>query len=600
MKILSVQKAELAWQANPSVNPGKQANDRIQRIVGKEDSKCFAEMFVEASGYAWTADAFGWTPLSQATASQKQRANEAVNVLFDRVRKRNEASKDGRLLADRLLSLPDDRDKYIHFKEDVDGFRVLVAGWGFRNNRDNRFHRLEDKFKIEDVPETQIGFAIDGKLQPGRRFKLVTLSGGTKDLATNADGLFDIGSYKAGTQVHVMDSDSGKPFNFAVAKETPRQVFDVTQHTDICVVVKRNGFPAGGQPIRLEYYGQGYDLVANEDGIARQPAIYIPGATADAEADGVHASAYAAYPRTTLNIEITQQSEIAVAVCKDGQPAANMPVHIGYHGKAYDIETDGNGIAYQTVDYFPGETVTAEADGVDAEAGVSFPRTDISIDITTPEPGPTPGPESVQPVIRCVSSTGVPRPGYYVEVLCGDIVKEYIADSNGVITCDPVEDGTMITVCDGHTHDNAQDFSIATDASECDYVVEDTPEQPYNIRVFGEDGKPMAGRKVILRRGEASSVCSLDDNGAIQLDPAEYGPGQQVSIEPLSREGEYDRITVPLEAGEHDYEIHIERGVKKPWWRALVNAVCIILTVAAMVELGAILTEQVIPNSLTY
>lgn len=357
--ILKVTKEEITWQLSGSnINAGAQANARIKEYLG-EDARFFASMSATTTGYTWTSRESGWIPLTSATNLQRDKVKSVLEALRNRIRERLSSKP---RLAGEILSLPSDDGKYIFFIEDNDGMRILIAGWGFSNARRKVIIPGRNKKEIISIPIVKIGFTINGALQPSHKFYITTLGGASKECFTDTEGFYHLGEQKAGTNVNLIDADSGKSISFTVEEEQSEYIFDITRDSKVCIKVTCDDAPLDNTEVSIGYHGSINTYTTNSFGEVNISLPFFNNEILNISVNGVDKSTVCQYPETDIEIQLTKPKEkkdvviipeppvndtklVSVrCINQNGDPLYDYPITIVIRENTSDFLTDKEGI----------------------------------------------------------------------------------------------------------------------------------------------------------------------------------------------------------------------------------------------------------------
>lgn len=356
--ILQVTKDEIIWQlSGSSINAGQQANTRIKDYLG-DDARFFAPMTATTKGFTWTSQEVGWKPLASASDSQRYKVASELESLRTIVRQKLSSNPK---LADAVLSLPNDEGKYIFFKEEGEGIRILVAGWGFSNSR--RKVVIPDNNKIDEslLVNAKLGFTIKGELQPSHKFYITTVSGNSKECFTDADGFYHLGQQKAGTKVELLDADSRKSISFTIEKGTTDYLFDVTRIANVCVRVFGDGRPMADVRVDIGYHGSTDSYITDSFGEVKISVPYFDNEMIDVAIRGVDGfepaenRAACNFPDTLIELQLQKHEEVPLppeyeyrpvsvrCVNQNGEPRQGYPITVEIDQDTSNYLTDNDG-----------------------------------------------------------------------------------------------------------------------------------------------------------------------------------------------------------------------------------------------------------------
>lgn len=354
-KILEVSRQELIKEMK--LNPGEQANNSLKALG--EDSVYFAPMKISGNNYIWTHTTANWTKLGNASPSQRAKVESELESLRQRVSSKLASHPS---LANELLSLPTDTEKYIFFLDDASGFRILLTGWGFKNAKQSEYIPGRKVFEKEVIESVSIGFTIAGELQPNREFAIQTVTGKMKPCITGNDGLYKVGELKKDFKLTLCDLPSGKKFDFNVEEKCTEYLFDVTQTMNISVIVKRDGAPEPNAEVQIQYHTKTHNIQTNANGLGAISVPYFAGETVVANFEDESAFGMATLPGINLELEAVtkvvtppegEKAPPPVAtkarpyikctnqydeICKD------YPLQVEVNGKLIPVVTDFNGV----------------------------------------------------------------------------------------------------------------------------------------------------------------------------------------------------------------------------------------------------------------
>lgn len=354
--ILKVSKEEVTWQLSFSnINAGAQANARIKEYL-EEDSVYFAPISTTTNGYIWTSTESEWTPLASADSIQRGKIDAELSSLRNRVREKlSTRSK----LAEEILSLPSDDGKYIFFKDEVNGIRILIAGWGFSNARRKVVMPRKEVKEKTNLISVKVGFEIDGKIQPFHKFLLTTHGGSQKECCTEQDGYLSLGEQKKGTMIQVQDVDSAKSFTFEIEEGRSEYVLDVTRFTNVVISAVKDKSPLPNETIVVKYCGAEHVLTTDNNGQAKLSVVYIATGTISALCNNNEITTNCEYPNTNINFDFVspapKEKEVIPPPIKltyglkvrcinqHGSTLPNYPLTITINEKTEDLVTSVDG-----------------------------------------------------------------------------------------------------------------------------------------------------------------------------------------------------------------------------------------------------------------
>ena len=268
MKIKEVALSEIHWSIN-RWNEGKQANDELRKRLG-DTAQYFATCNVGHAYYQWNTNINGnWLPLTDADANQLAMAEQRLTAIRSEVNAKMGSEPE---LAEQLFEVP--TKDYIYFSTTPDGqLNVVITGWGFRNFKKDPPFRIKTPPRKTAVPNT-IAFAIDNERLPNRAFTLKAPWTTKPDQkVTGPDGLFSI-EEAAGTNLEIVDVETGKRFTVTLSDATPDHMLDITENTALTVQATLDGMPLDGEPVSVDHGGQHFDLVL-VGGVATIPYLSL-------------------------------------------------------------------------------------------------------------------------------------------------------------------------------------------------------------------------------------------------------------------------------------------------------------------------------------
>ncbi len=349
--ILTVSNQEIVWQLGGyKINAGEHANSRLEFYLG-EDARHFARMITVSKGYTWVSPETGWAPLATASAAQEHAIKDKIEEVRLSVRQRLSSNPQ---LADKILSFPNDLGKYVFFKDSGEDLRILIAGWGFSNSR--RKYVIPDPVPITVpmVTESVIGFTIDGELQPGHNFTILTKSGTQKPCSTDADGLYRLGQQKVDTKIEIRDSYSGKQFTFSIEQGKEQYIYDVTQYLNLRVSALEDDKPLTDTLVSVLYHSKTYSLTTSGDGLASLSLPYFPGEMIEAKCKGQSQCVMAEMLEVDLSFAfatpvvppppVILKSVLTIqCVDQDGIPVSDYPLSVIVDNDKKEVLTNADG-----------------------------------------------------------------------------------------------------------------------------------------------------------------------------------------------------------------------------------------------------------------
>lgn len=481
--VLTVTKDEVIWQLSGiNINAGEMANGRIADL--KEDAKYFARMKTTSNGYAWTSPETGWTPLSQADEAQAAKVLEKLDSLRQKVSHRLSANP---RLANGILTLPPDTDKFVFFKDEDGNIRILLTGWGFKNSRVDLHRPIKVKKDTTPRSVAKIGFAIDGEVQPSHLFYIVTLAGKSKECLTDTSGFYDLGEQKIGTPIQVTDAASGKKFSFTIEEGKGNYVLDITRKSNIQVSVFQDDEPKSGSHVEIRYHGREYQVDTDANGIASVSAPFFEGESVSAKVDGKESSAECTLPKTYLEIKLATpkpeppkppvppvpefpKCKVWIkCIYQDGRPCPNYPLTVYVSGNRNDWMTGSDGLIRMPEQQLATSVIVydgyTESNPVNCTVNIG----DNEIEYVVQE-------KPVVDNLQMIGVDGNPMRGQKVVLKQGEKSLVFLLDNNGMTHFNDSEfvndkEITAQIVSQDQQHDM---IPFTTEKDERDYVIQET------------------------------------------------------------------------------------------------------------------------------
>lgn len=271
--INKVSQKEIHWLL-PNLNVGEQSKNKLDQLLGSELASHFPKTNIRNDDYVWESPLSDWTSRSMADDLTRDLIDSAWLELKATVR--NRLSAFGEAFSNNILSIPN--EDYLYYRNNDNGsIDILVTGWGFRNFKQSTIGRIEEDFESDKRQSVTIVFVRNGIAVPNRKFFIKTPKVDVYH-TTDSDGTFLIGDkITVGRVIEIGDEETGRMFTLTVEKGKPLYEIDITEKTNISVIVHRNNIPQSGVECKVIYNGEETNVITDSTGSVSLSVPFIPG-----------------------------------------------------------------------------------------------------------------------------------------------------------------------------------------------------------------------------------------------------------------------------------------------------------------------------------
>lgn len=230
----------------------------LTRQFGKGSDCLFTERIAGHEYLQWVLPGDGWTALAQSDPIMGAQVREELKLRRQSVMGRFGANVD---MANRVLTVPD--DEYIYYKADAAGnIDIKFTAWGYRYpervDGGNATGVITPNATTENV---SVRIVNNGRPESGKVFKINDFK-----RVTGGGGMLCIGNLPIGYQFDI-EVDGTKRHYEVTAGESIVE-FDCTIYTDVNINITKDGSPAGGVVVSIDYDGSSREVVTDEQGHA--------------------------------------------------------------------------------------------------------------------------------------------------------------------------------------------------------------------------------------------------------------------------------------------------------------------------------------------
>ncbi len=235
----------------------------LTRQFGKGSDCLFTERIAGHEYLQWVLPGDGWTALAQSDPIMGAQVREELKLRRQSVMGRFGANVD---MANRVLTVPD--DEYRYYKADAAGnIDIKFTAWGYRYpervDGGNATGVITPNATTENI---SVRIVNNGRPVSGKTFKINDFK-----RVTDKDGMLCIGNLPVGYQFDI-EVDGTKRHCVVTAGESIVE-FDCTVYADVDINVLKDGSPAGGAVVSIDYDGSSREVTADAQGHA---AVRMP------------------------------------------------------------------------------------------------------------------------------------------------------------------------------------------------------------------------------------------------------------------------------------------------------------------------------------
>ncbi len=301
------------------------------------------------------------------------------------------------------------------------------------------------------------------------------------------------------------------------------------------------------------------------------------------------------------DFDITKYVTLTIGASVEGKPVTGEQATANYHGRNYDVTTDGNGRATVKVPLYPGETASATM----REQTQSTVITEVGGEILfvfEPE-------KKIVDIEVVVKKDGNPVANCQIAISYDNSVIDAYTDQNGMLhqQVEEVQQAVCTVYADGYDQqarvlsaDKLNTFLFETTTPPEPPVPPVPPEPPVppvppeppvpekkDIKVMFRDiqNKPIVCNQVkFVQEGQPELTVQLDQQGDTTFPEDTFQVGKPIAV---TIEGWGDKnmspITFTIDKDEYEYLIQEKESQKESvWWKVLLEVLAVLATIIAL------------------
>ena len=329
----------------------------LKTVLSDEEELVFAERKQGAGYFLWRHPDNDWRRLSACEPAEKDMLLSQFEEIRSRVLSKMQGNAVLASLGDKVFSVPD--DSYIWYKDDLDGIRFLLSGWGYKYPLATSGGPIVEGTEIDSKQDVRIGFTYCGTMQPQVEFTVgPKASAANKRFLTDDSGMAYVGKLHSGATYAVLFLPFGKTFDLEVREGCGEYIFDVTRKAFLTVVATRDGNPLSGPLCLIRHAGLEYSLPFPETGRVMQSLVLQEETeTVSVSVEGENKEMLLQEGENRLSFDFYSPVEDPLppvvygtpavrVVAPDGTPKEGYPVTVTFEGTINSYSTDAEGRFY--------------------------------------------------------------------------------------------------------------------------------------------------------------------------------------------------------------------------------------------------------------
>ena len=327
----------------------------LKAVLADEKDLCFAERRQGAGYFLWRHPDNDWLRLSECDPEEKDRLLAEYKSAQSRVLAKIRENAMLSSLGEKVFSVPN--ETYIWYKDDLDGLRFLLTGWGYKYPLAASGGPIVEGTEEDAKQDVRIGFSYLEAMQPGMDFTVgPKASVNNKQFTTDESGMAYVGKLHPGVTYAILFLPFGRSFELTVQEGRCDYIFDVTRKAFLTVFASRDGQPVCGALCTIGYAGQEYNLPFPESGRVTQSlvlqddygkaSVYVDGDFKDIEVhEGENQVSFEFFtPVEEPPVLPVYGMPVIKVVDSEGNPKEGYPVTATVEGtiNAYTTDVDGH------------------------------------------------------------------------------------------------------------------------------------------------------------------------------------------------------------------------------------------------------------------